>query len=202
MNLNKMRTSQLSFVFLILLLSLEVSIAQSPQKISYQAVVRDASDELATNQTIGMQISILEDSETGSSVYVERHFPTTNANGLVSLQIETGTVISGEFDSIGWGENSYFIQTETDLAGGSNYSISGTSELLSVPYAMYAQSSASTKALNDGLLIEGEFGEGEDLEVSGAGIRLFFYPKKAAFRAGIVSGSLWNDDQIGDYSTA
>ncbi len=129
------------------LISIDFAYAQSPQKFSYQAVVRDGNEELATNQNIGLQISILEDSENGSAVYVERHFPTTNANGLVSLEIGTGTVISGNFEAIEWGEHTYFVQTETDLDGGSNYSISGTSQLVSVPYSINAQ---SVNTINEG----------------------------------------------------
>ena len=113
--------------------------AQSPEKMSYQAVVRNSSQELVVNQSIGMQISILQNSENGSAAYVERHFPATNANGLVTLEIGTGTIVSGNFTTIDWANGPYFIKIETDLNGGANYSISGTSQLLSVPYALHAK---------------------------------------------------------------
>jgi uncharacterized protein (TIGR02145 family) len=117
--------------------------AQSPEKISYQAVIRDASDNLITDTQIGMQISILQGSASGTAVYVETQEPTTNANGLVSLEIGTGTVESGDFTTIDWANNSYFIKTETDPAGGTSYSITGTSQLLSVPYALHAKTADS-----------------------------------------------------------
>lgn len=112
--------------------------AQSPQKFSYQAVVRNNADALITNTAVGMQISILQGSSSGSAVYVETQTPSTNANGLVSLEIGTGSVVSGTFNTIDWGNGPYFIKTETDPAGGTNYTVSGTSEFLSVPYALYS----------------------------------------------------------------
>ena len=118
--------------------------AQAPEKMSYQAVIRDAGDNLLTNTSIGMQISILEGSETGTAVYIETHTPFTNTNGLVSLEIGDGTVISGDFNTIDWTTGSYFIKTESDPEGGINYTISGTSQLLSVPYALYAKSVENT----------------------------------------------------------
>ena len=114
--------------------------AQSPEKMSYQAVVRDGNNLLVSSSTVGMQISILQSSSTGTAVYVETQTPTTNANGLVSLEIGAGTVVSGDFTTIDWANGPYFIQTETDPTGGTNYTITGTSQLLSVPYALYAAS--------------------------------------------------------------
>ncbi|MFW5835373.1 MAG: hypothetical protein ACOCU3_00310 [bacterium] len=115
--------------------------AQSPQKMSYQAVIRDASDNLVTDQTTGMQISILQGSASGTAVYVETHTPNTNPNGLVSIEIGTGTVVSGDFTTIDWANGPYFIQTETDPEGGTDYTITGTSQLLSVPYALHSGTS-------------------------------------------------------------
>jgi len=112
--------------------------AQAPSKMSYQAVVRDASDVLVTNQAVGMQVSILQGSFTGTPAYVETHSPSTNINGLVSIEIGSGTVVSGTFNSIDWGNGPYFIKTETDPTGGTSYTITGTSQLLSVPYALRA----------------------------------------------------------------
>ncbi|MFT5252748.1 MAG: hypothetical protein ACI87N_001765 [Flavobacteriales bacterium] len=111
--------------------------AQSPYKMSYQAVVRDASDALVATQAVGMQLSILQGSTSGSSVYTETHTPTTNINGLVSLEIGTGTT-TDNFATIDWSAGPYFIKTETDPTGGTTYTITGTSQLMSVPYALHA----------------------------------------------------------------
>lgn len=113
--------------------------AQSPEIMSYQAVIRDSNSSLVKNQSIGMQISILQGSANGTPVYVETQSPTTNANGLVSIEIGTGTT-SYDFSAIEWSSGPYFIKTETDPSGGINYSITGTSQLLSVPYALHAKS--------------------------------------------------------------
>jgi hypothetical protein len=115
--------------------------AQAPEKMSYQAVVRDSGDALVTSQPVGMQISILQTTATGTAVYAETQTPTTNVNGLVSLEIGTGSVVSGDFTTIDWSTDSYFIKTETDPAGGTTYTITGTSQLMSVPFALYAKTS-------------------------------------------------------------
>jgi hypothetical protein len=115
------------------------TVAQAPEKISYQAVIRNASDELIKSSSIGMQISILQGSATGTAVSVERHYPTTNVNGLVSIEIGGGTVVSGSFAAINWANGPYFIKTETDPNGGAIYTITGTSQILCVPYALYAK---------------------------------------------------------------
>lgn len=116
---------------------------QAPEKMSYQAVVRDANNQLVTNTNVGMRISILQGSTTGTAVYVETQNPTTNANGLLSIEIGNGTVISGDFSTINWANDTYFIKTETDLNGGNSYTITGTSQLLSVPYALHAKTADS-----------------------------------------------------------
>lgn len=118
-------------------------LAQSPEKMSFQAVIRNASDALIANQTVGMQISILQGSTNGTAVYVETQTPTTNINGLVSIEIGSGTIVSGTFSSIDWANGLYFIKTETDPTGGTNYTVSGTSQLLSVPFALHAKTAES-----------------------------------------------------------
>ena len=84
--------------------------AQSPEKMTYQAVVRDASDNLVTSSDVGMQISILQGSDTGTPVYVETQTTTSNANGLVSIEIGTGTT-TDDFSTIDWSNGTYFIKT-------------------------------------------------------------------------------------------
>ena len=150
-------------VFVLLLMGLmSTSIfAQAPQKMSYQAVVRDASNNLVTNTAVGMQISILQGTITGTAVYVETQIPTTSGAGLVSMEIGNGTVVSGTFSDIDWSNGPYYIKVETDLEGGSNYTISGTTQLMSVPYALYAEKSGDA--------IPGPPGENGNTVLSGTG---------------------------------
>jgi hypothetical protein len=111
--------------------------AQSPSKMRYQAVIRDAAGQLITNQ-IEMQISILKGSPAGTAVYIETHTPVPDENGLVTIIIGEGIVVSAEtFDIIDWSAGPYYIKSETDTGSGSL--ITGTSQLLSVPYALHAR---------------------------------------------------------------
>jgi hypothetical protein len=133
---------KVSLILLCCLLTAVLS-AQAPQKMSYQAVIRQNNNTLVVNATVGMRISILQGTINGSAVYAETHTPLSNANGLVSLEIGGGTIISGSFAAIDWANGPYFIKMETDPAGGTNYTISGTTQLLSVPYALYAETSGT-----------------------------------------------------------
>lgn len=121
-----------------------LAFAQAPEKMSYQAVIRNTANALVTNQPVGMKISILQGSATGTAVYAETQTPTSNTNGLVSLEIGGGSVVTGTFAGINWGNGPYFIKTETDPTGGSSYTITGTSQLVSSPYALYAKTSGSS----------------------------------------------------------
>jgi hypothetical protein len=112
--------------------------AQAPQKMSYQGVIRNSSNALLTSTPVGMQISILQGSSSGTAVYVETQTISTNANGLVSLEIGSGTIVTGTFAGINWATGPYFIKTETDPLGGTAYTIVGTNELMSVPYALFS----------------------------------------------------------------
>jgi uncharacterized protein (TIGR02145 family) len=114
--------------------------SQSPQKMSYQSVVRNSAGALVANQLIGIKISILQGSASGTVVYTETQTPTTNTNGLISIEIGGGA----GFDAINWASGLYFLKTETDPAGGTNYTINGTSQLLSVPYALHATTSETS----------------------------------------------------------
>ncbi|MFM7728113.1 MAG: hypothetical protein ACKO7B_15535, partial [Flavobacteriales bacterium] len=131
------------FTTLSLLLIALVSLAQAPQKFSYQAVVRDASNQLVAAQMVGVKISLAFNSPTGIIVYQETHTPLTNANGLASLEVGGGVVIAGDMAAIDWAAGSYYIKSEIDPTGGTNYSITSTSQLLSVPYALYAANGGS-----------------------------------------------------------
>ena len=119
-----------------------ISFAQVPQKMSYQAVVRGSDNNLVTNQQVAMRVSILQGSADGTAVYTETHSAQTNANGLVSIEIGDGTS-NDDFTAINWANGPFFVKTETDVNGGDDYDIIGVSQLLSVPYAMYAQTAGN-----------------------------------------------------------
>ena len=129
------------FLIFIVLITLN-SNAQAPQKMSYQSVIRNATGAIVTNQNVSVKLSIVQGSETGSIVYSETNSTTTNTNGLIALELGNGTPILGTFSGINWANGPYYIKSETDINGGTNYSIVGTSQLLSVPYALYAENSA------------------------------------------------------------
>ncbi len=128
------------YVLSITLFLSMVAIAQSPQAFKYQTVVRNANNDILSNQPVGLKISILQGSASGTAVYVETHAVTTNVLGIVNLNIGQGIFVSGSFLGINWGTNSYYVKIELDPAGGNAYQYMGTSELLSVPYALYAES--------------------------------------------------------------
>lgn len=113
-------------------------IAQIPERMSYQAVIRNSNNDLLTNKNVGIKISIVSGSANGTVVYSERHPVTTNSNGLATLEIGGGTTISGNFSNINWGTGIYYVRMEVDPSGGLNYSITGESRLLAVPYAFFA----------------------------------------------------------------
>lgn len=112
--------------------------AQVPQAFSYQAIVRDAAGGLVINSPVNLKFSILKDSATGPSVYEETQTDSTDGRGLISVAVGSGTVVSGSFSSINWGDGVFYLKRETDPSGGSAYTISGVSQLLSVPYAFVA----------------------------------------------------------------
>jgi hypothetical protein len=147
-------------LFLTLFVLSTLTFAQSPEGFTYQAVVRNSVDELTSNANIGMRLSILQGTETGTSVYTETQLPTSNSNGLISLIIGNGTVVSGSMSNIDWSNGPYFIKTETDPSGGNNYTIVGVSQMLSVPYALYAANSTpGTEGPQGPQGIQGEQGQ-------------------------------------------
>ena len=126
-------------VFGIVTMISTFAFAQAPERMSYQAVVRNSANALVGSTAVGMRISILQGSVAGTAVYVETQTPTTNANGLVSIEVGGGAVVSGSMAGIDWANGPYFIKTETDPTGGTSYTITGTTQLLSTPYSLHAK---------------------------------------------------------------
>lgn len=140
-----MKKFVLSCAALALLLFSQASFAQTsvPDGINYQAIARNASGSVFVNQNVAVRISILQGSSTGPVQYSERHTATTNAFGLFTLKIGAGTPVSGTFSDITWNTANQFVKVEVDPSGGTNYTDLGTNELLSVPYAFYAETSGN-----------------------------------------------------------
>ena len=119
------------------------SFGQAPEAFKYQAVVRNAGGVILTNQAVGYQLTILQGSPSGTAAYTETFSPTTSGYGLVNLEIGTGTT-TDDFTIIDWANGPYFMETAVDITGGTSYVVMGTSQLMSVPYALYAKTSGSS----------------------------------------------------------
>ena len=177
-----MKNSKILFVHLLFLFLFFPSIflAQAPESMNYQAVIRDGSGELVSSQQVGLRIKILQGSASGSNVYEETYSPTTNAYGLVNLQLGTGTVQSGTFSSIDWGNGPYFVETAADVSGGMSYVTLSTTQFMSVPYALYAKNagldSAAVQAMIDAAGTSGGGSGGKSLSfpegIHGEGVNI------------------------------
>lgn len=136
------------FYFIFLFLLPIESFGQVPNLFNYQAIVRSTSGEPIISQLVSFKFSIIKSEASGTAVYIENHTTTTNEFGLVNLIIGDGTDKTGDFNTIDWGSNKYFLKTEVDPAGGSDYTDMGTAQLISVPYAMYSKvSETATNAV-------------------------------------------------------
>ena len=121
-----------------------------PQAISYQAVARDAQGKVIAAQTIGVKVEILKGSASGEVVFSETHNPTSSRTGTVNLLIGQGSPVTGEFAAIDWGGDTYYLQLSMDVAGGSNYQLVSTTQMLPVPYALYAAKAGSAETVENG----------------------------------------------------
>jgi uncharacterized protein (TIGR02145 family) len=119
------------------------ALAQTPQAIKYQTVARNNAGEILASQNISFRMTILQGALPGTVVYAETHVATTNSSGLATLEIGRGTPVTGNFATINWGTTPIFLKTEVDPAGGSDFIEMGTSELLSVPYSLYAKTAGN-----------------------------------------------------------
>lgn len=135
-------------LFLSILMGL-TAFSQTPQSFKYQAVLRDNAGDLITGQTVQVRISILAGSDSGTPEYSEVHTVQTNDYGLVSFNIGEGSNTTGSFTGILWGENTFFIQIEVDPNNSDSYTTVGSYQLLSVPYALYANSAGASDSMWD-----------------------------------------------------
>ncbi|HOY32753.1 MAG TPA: tail fiber domain-containing protein [Bacteroidales bacterium] len=229
------------------------SFAQAPQKINYQAVVRDSSGNILASQSVSLMMIIRDGSSTGTDVYHETHDAVTNQYGLVSLKIGGGSNPSTSFSSINWASGEKYLEIQLDAngpTGGYTWSTFGVTQLVSVPYALNAEKAntfgmagssgqtlrhdgtawtANSFLYNNGtrmgvgtaspaamlhtygmgagggnVLFEGDYKmlTPGPAPVEGTGTRMMWYPDKAAFREGYVTGAHWNTDSIGAFSFA
>lgn len=130
------------------------SFAQAPQMINYQGVARDLSGNPLPNQNISLRMSVLSGSPAGTNEYSETHSVTTNNLGLFTIQIGNGIVQSGNFTTIDWGGTSHYLQIEMNENGGTSYTLIGTTQMVSVPYALYAENGSKWKEDGFGLHYE------------------------------------------------
>ena len=134
---------KLYLTLLVILLSISYSTAQAPHTFSYQTVIRDVNWGIMPDRDVSVLIRILEDSSLGPVVYSEEHFVQTSPIGLVNLEIGGGENYSGSFDDIDWGDHPYFLEVSVDINAGNNYLLMGSTQLKSVPYALFAETSAN-----------------------------------------------------------
>ncbi|NBX38680.1 MAG: collagen-like protein, partial [Flavobacteriia bacterium] len=134
--MKKILTRWTLFLFLVFQC---VALAQAPEGINYQAVIRTSSGTLVTNTLVGIRVQIKQTSATGTVVYAERQSVATSNFGLVNLVIGQGTVLSGTFANINWSTGNYWVSLGIDFANGTNYVDYGSQRLMSVPYALYAK---------------------------------------------------------------
>ena len=156
--------------------------------MNYQAVIRDGSGSIIASQSVGIRIDILQGSASGTSVYQETFTTTTNAYGSIAIQIGTGSVVSGTFNTIDWGANSYFVETAVDISGGTNFITISTTQFMSVPYALYAKNAALDSIAIQGM-IDASSGSG-----SGNGGISFAFPE------GLNGSPIIFDLSSGDYT--
>lgn len=145
---------KLLFFSVIFFTTLKIS-GQTPSALSYQAVVRNASNTLVSNASVGVKITISQGSANGTTAYSEKHTVTTNENGLFTLEIGNGSILSGNMENIDWSTGPYFLTSDIDPVGGTNYTLSNSSQLMSVPYALYAKKSGSSSSSENMFFLPG-----------------------------------------------
>ncbi len=190
------------FIHIVVILFTTFVFAQSPENMGYQAVMRNADNSLISNTVIGVKISILQGTLSGTVVYAETQTPTTDVNGLVSMVIGNGSIISGVFASIDWSNGPYFIKTETDPEGGTAYVITGASQLLSVPYALHAKTAdriAGSSSSDNNIQNQKASAQSADFWISGDsmvdgkvyinGLQTLYVPNQNDFDGSLIIGT-------------
>ncbi len=163
---------QLGFISVLLFVSCTCTFGQAPQSFKYQTKAKDASGNNIVNKSVSFRMSIVQGTMSGAIVYKETDTATTNLYGLATLDIGNGTVIKGSMSAINWSNGPYFIKIEFDPNGGSNFTLMGISQMLSVPYALYSQSTGAvySKTPGQGMILTSPNGNCWQITVSDTGV--------------------------------
>ncbi|NIJ53763.1 tail fiber domain-containing protein [Dyadobacter arcticus] len=182
-----------------------LSSAQAPQQFSFQGVARDAEGRAISNATIGLRLTIHSTTTIGPMVYQETHNASTSQGGVFTVAVGAGTTQNGIFKNIDWKSEFHYLQVELDPGGGTNYVNLGSSQLLSVPYALHASEAGRWKNM-DPIIQTGVIDEGGVLPAQSfstyTGPKLIWYPRKAILRAGYIDNNNWDIGKIGFSSAA
>ena len=135
---------RLALIVMFVTLYSIVTLAQAPSAFKYMAIARNIDGKVIANQQIGVQVSILQDSMGGEAIFSETFTKTTNDYGLINLEIGNGSAVLGSLETIDWQSGNYFIEIGLDINGGTSYVSMGASQILSIPYALYAETAGNT----------------------------------------------------------
>ncbi|MCF2492743.1 tail fiber domain-containing protein [Dyadobacter chenhuakuii] len=184
-------------VALLLLCSLLCN-AQAPQQFSFQGVARDAAGKIVANQLVRLRLTIYETAPNSNVYFEEEHTPVTGSNGIFNVSVGSAGM---NLTTINWGKAEYYLKVEIDPTSGSNFVDIGTTQLLSVPYALHATEADRLKN-DDPVFMTGTVGQGSVLPVIPGNSKFIWYPRKAAFRVGFENTGVWDDSKIGEFSFA
>ncbi len=172
-------------IFTLLLAALAFVATAQPHKINYQGVAVGANGKPIKNSTVGLRLSVLDSLPTSSTLYTETQAAITDAAGQFSIYLGGGTATVGTFANLPWANgNDKFLKVEMDAQGGSNYQLMGTTQLVSVPYAMAAKTADLAKELQLGALIRGNNGETYSLTIGANGPTWTCFPPLTQANAG------------------
>jgi hypothetical protein len=193
-----MKTLVTLLLFFFLALKLH---AQAPQQFSFQGVARDAGGNVISNTTIRLRLTIHQNAGAGATVYQEVHNPLTSSGGVFSVFVGMGNMQTAIFSNIDWKASAYFIEVEIDPTGGANYINVGTTQLVSVPYALHSADAAeAARWHNNTPIIQTGKSYANSLPDIKQGPTLIWHPSKGAFRAGVATEDGWDDVNIGHSS--
>lgn len=164
-------TKKFSFALILTIIALSIFAQQVPQALNYQAVARTATGLIIPAQNVNVRFSVLDGSVNGTALYVENHSTTTNNFGLFTLSIGAGTPVSGTFASIDWGSGDKFLKVEIAADGSSSYQLQGTTQLLSVPFALYSRRThlvaGNAISISNGNIINANYQAGTGIDITG-----------------------------------